>query len=174
MGVLGGAVEENRGPHLTSALLIPPSERLRCTDFDPGPLARPPSHFLPSAASSPYRPHLRVGPGLKSSPARIALRLCSRLPPSGQPTGKSDGGGDGGAGRGGRRESWAPPDLGSAHPAERAFTVYRFRPGPARPAAVAFPSLRRFLTVRTCLPTPMEKFRRTAAPMTLRLCSRPQ
>ena len=52
MGVLGGAVEQNRGPHLTSALLIPPSERLRCTDFDPGPLARPPSHFLPSAASS--------------------------------------------------------------------------------------------------------------------------
>ena len=45
MGVLGGAVDENRGPHLTSALLIPPSERLQCTDFDPGPLARPPSHF---------------------------------------------------------------------------------------------------------------------------------
>ncbi len=41
----------------------------------------------------------------------------------GQPTGKSDGGGDGGAGRGGRTESWAPPDLGSAHPAERA--LYR-------------------------------------------------
>ena len=56
MGVLGGAVEQNRGPHLTSALLIPPSERLRCTDFDPGPLARPPSHFLPSAASSPSAP----------------------------------------------------------------------------------------------------------------------
>ena len=54
-------------------------------------------------------------------------------------------------GRGGRRESWAPPDVGSAHPAERACTVYRFRPGPARPAAVAFPSLRRFLTVRTCV-----------------------
>jgi hypothetical protein len=51
---------------------------------------------------------------------------------------------------GGRRESWAPPDLGSAHPAERAFTVYRFRPGPAYPAAVALPSVRRFLTVRTC------------------------
>ena len=41
MGVLAGAVDENRGPHLTSVLLIPPSERLRCTDFDPGPLARP-------------------------------------------------------------------------------------------------------------------------------------
>jgi hypothetical protein len=56
MGVLGGAVEQNRGPHLTSAVLIPPSERLRCTDFDPGPLTRPPSHFLPSAASSPSAP----------------------------------------------------------------------------------------------------------------------
>ena len=40
MGVLGGAVDENRGPHLTSARLIPPSERLRCTDSDLGPLAR--------------------------------------------------------------------------------------------------------------------------------------
>ncbi len=50
---------------------------------------------------------------------------------------------------GGRRESWAAPDVGSAHPAERAFTVYRFRPGPARPAAVALPSVRRFLIVRT-------------------------
>ena len=55
-GVWPGAVDENRGPHLTSALLIPPSERVRCTDFDPGPLARPPSHFLPSAASSPSAP----------------------------------------------------------------------------------------------------------------------
>jgi hypothetical protein len=89
MGVLGGAVEQNRGPHLTSAVLIPPSERLR------------------------------------------------------------------------RTESWAPPDLGSAHPAERAFTVYRFRPGPAYPAAVALPSVRRFLTVRTCVWARFEKFPRT-------------
>ena len=42
-------------------------------------------------------------------------------------------------GGGSRTESWAPPDLGSAHPTERAFTLYRFRPGPACPAAVAFP-----------------------------------
>ena len=39
MGVLGGAVDENRGPQLTSARLIPPSERLQCTDSDP---RRPP------------------------------------------------------------------------------------------------------------------------------------
>jgi hypothetical protein len=44
--------------------------------------------------------------------------------------------------RGGRRESWAPPDVGSAHPAERAFTVYRFRPGPARPPLPHRPHLR--------------------------------
>jgi hypothetical protein len=83
MGVLGGAVEQNRGPHLTSALLIPPSERLRCTDFDPGPLARPPSHFLPSAASSPSAPACwarfekfsrthRTSALLSSSPERLA------------------------------------------------------------------------------------------------------
>ena len=58
-------------------------------------------------------------------------------------------------GGGSRTESWAPPDLGSAHPTERAFTLYRFRPGPARPAAVALPSVRRFLTVRTCVLGPI-------------------
>jgi hypothetical protein len=46
-GVLGGAVDENRGPHLTSVLLIPLSERLRCTRFRPGP-ARPAAVALPS------------------------------------------------------------------------------------------------------------------------------
>src|SRR5260370_16676288 len=66
------------------------------------------------------------------------------LPRVANPRGNLMGEGMGGPARGGRRESWAPPDIGSAHPAERAFTVYRFRPGPARPAAVALPSVRRF------------------------------
>ena len=81
MGVLGGAVDENRGPQLTSARLIPPSERLRCTDSDLGrPSGRRRISLRPPL---PHRPHLRVGPDLKSSPARIAPRLCFRLPQSG-------------------------------------------------------------------------------------------
>ena len=63
-GCRPGAVDENRGPHLTSALLIPPSERVRCTDFDPGPLARPPSHFLSVRRFLTVRTW-RVGPGFE-------------------------------------------------------------------------------------------------------------
>ena len=67
MGVLGGAVDENRGPQLTSALLIPPSERLQCTDSDLGrPSGRRRISLRPPL---PHRPHLRVGPDLKSSAA---------------------------------------------------------------------------------------------------------
>src|SRR6266851_5705388 len=76
----------------------PPHSVVRCTDSHlRRPLERRRSSFRPPL---PLRSYLRFGPGLKSFPARIAPRLCSRLPPSGQPTGKSDGGGVGGAGRG--------------------------------------------------------------------------
>ena len=85
MGVLGGAVDENRGPHLTSARLIPPSERLRCTDSDLGrPSGRRRISLRPPL---PHRPHLRVGPDLKSSAARIAPRLCIRLHRAASPRG---------------------------------------------------------------------------------------
>ena len=85
MGVLGGAVDENRGPQLTSALLIPPSERLQCTDSDLGrPSGRRRISLRPPL---PHRPHLRVGPDLKSSPARIAPRLCIRLHRAASPRG---------------------------------------------------------------------------------------
>ena len=84
MGVLGGAVDENRGPHLTSALLIPPSERLRCTDFDRPPLG-PPSHLAPSAASSPSAPACwarfekfpRWSRSKQSRGRRVTLRLIN-------------------------------------------------------------------------------------------------
>jgi len=38
-GVLGGAVEQNRGPQLPSLRLIPRSERCICTDSHPAPNA---------------------------------------------------------------------------------------------------------------------------------------
>ena len=60
-------------------------------------------------------------------------------------------GGVRGAGRGGRTELWAPPDGGSAPAPHRAFTCTRFWPGSACPAAIAFASVRAFLTVATCL-----------------------
>src|SRR5438094_7385133 len=68
------------------------------------------------------------------------------------PKGKMIEGRSGGSGRGTRRESWAPPDRGSAH--RRIAGLYRVpdsRPEAIPCAALAFPSLRRFLTRRTCL-----------------------
>src|SRR3989441_12051140 len=63
-------------------------------------------------------------------------------------------GGGGGFGGGPRKKSWAPPDSGSAH--RRIAGLYRVpdsRPEAVPCAALAFPSLRRFLTRRTaCCP----------------------
>jgi hypothetical protein len=44
-GILPGAVDENRGPHLTSVRLIPRSERCTVYRFRPGPPAGPPLVF---------------------------------------------------------------------------------------------------------------------------------
>jgi hypothetical protein len=68
----------------------------------------------------------------------------------------------------GRTELWVLPDIGSAHPASRAlycvpiptradlrtaapFPLYRVPTRADRWNAIAVPSVRRFLTVRTCL-----------------------
>ena len=85
MGVLGGAVDENRGPHLTSALLIPPSERLRCTDFDPGP-HRPAAVALPSVRRFLTVRTCVLGPVLKSSPSVWMGRIGGFSYRSGGPT----------------------------------------------------------------------------------------
>src|SRR5438874_10549145 len=70
------------------------------------------------------------------------------------PKGKMIEGSSGGSGRGTRRESWAPPDSGSAQPADRALYRVRRSTRAVPCAALAFPSLRRFLTRRTCLLAP--------------------
>jgi hypothetical protein len=98
--------------------------------------------------------------------------------------------GDGGSlAGGGRTDFWVPPDVRSAHPAERALYGVPIPPRrslgrhqisvvqctdshAARGAAIASRFDRCSLTVRTCPPTPIEKIRRTAVPMTRRLCSR--
>ena len=81
MGVPGGAVEQIFGSHPTSALLIQPSELLRCTDFDPGPLARPPPHKTPSGfrqSDASFAKNL-----LGATPAEAvrfnSCRICSRI-----------------------------------------------------------------------------------------------
>src|SRR5437588_6127213 len=52
-GIWGGALEENRGPHLTAVLQPADRRFVSCTEARPEPFTAPPSHFLPSAASSP-------------------------------------------------------------------------------------------------------------------------
>ena len=89
MGVLGGAVDENRGPHLTSARLIPPSERLRCTDSDLGRSLGPPSHLAPSAASSPSA--LACWARFEKFPRTHRTSALHSPPQSGQPTAYGEG-----------------------------------------------------------------------------------
>src|SRR5207245_1551266 len=74
--------------------------------------SRSPSHFLPSAASSPVAP--ACWPQGKILPHPSA-RSAHSSPQDGGPKGKMIEGRSGGSGRGTRRESWAPPDSGSAH-----------------------------------------------------------
>ena len=56
---------------------------------------------------------------------------------------------------------WVPPDVGSAHPASRVLYCVTDSHA-ARGAAIASLFDRCFLTVRTCPPTPIEKFRHAA------------
>src|ERR1700680_3575361 len=96
-------VEENRGPHLTSVVLIQRSERCTAYRFPPAPRAGTPPQFTPSAASSPSA--LACGPRSKSAaapPAHIAPRLCSRLHRVAPPRGNLMEEGMGGPGRGTR------------------------------------------------------------------------
>src|SRR5207248_194789 len=93
---------------------------------------------------------------------RSSARSAHSSPQDGGPKGKMIEGRSGGSGRGTRRESWAPPDSGSAH--RRIAGLYRVPTlDPSRSLRrPAFPSLRRFLTLD--LPAgPREKFRRTQA-----------
>src|SRR5207245_2579084 len=78
-------------------------------------------------------------------------------PQDGGPKGKMIEGRSGGSGRGTPRESWAPPDSGSAH--RRIAGLYRVRAEGRRVghcAALPFPSIRRILNRRTCLLAPVK------------------
>ena len=131
----GGRRESWAPPDVGSAH---PTERaFTVYRFRPGP-ARPAAVAFPFRPPLPHRPHLRVGGRFEkfSRTHRTSALASTERPPHGGNLMEEEWGCRPG---GGRRESWAPPDVGSAHPTERACTVYRFRPGPARPAAVALP-----------------------------------
>src|SRR6266566_71786 len=109
-----GTRRENRGPHLTAVLLTDGSQVcIVYPTLDPKPFPAPPSHFLPSAASSPAAPACWPQGKILPHPSARSARHSS--PQDGGPKGKMIEGRSGGSGRGTRRESWAPPDSGSAH-----------------------------------------------------------
>src|SRR6266480_1328381 len=122
-----------------------------CTDVRP----QPPTHFLPSAASSPS--HLLLATG-KNSAAPSARSARHSSPQNGGPKGKMIEGRSGGSGRGTRRELWAPPDSGSATSGSYVVSCTDARPSPPTnflPSAASSPSH---------LPAGHgEKFRRTRA-----------
>src|SRR5207244_4538698 len=106
-----------------------------------------------AAASAPVAPaDWPQGEILPHPSARSVLHSCRQ---EGGRRGEVIEARGGASGRGTRRESWAPPDSGSAH--RRIAGLYRVpdsRPEAVPCAALAFPSLRRFLTRRTCLLAP--------------------
>jgi hypothetical protein len=77
------AVEQNRGPHLTSALLSQRSERCTVYRFRPGPPAGP--HRISFRPPLPHSRHLPAGHGWKIPPSPIASRLRTPPPQSGRP-----------------------------------------------------------------------------------------
>src|SRR5438552_4254464 len=82
------------------------SHVVSCTHSRP----QPPTHFLPSAASSPSHLTALHAKHLPPPPTVRSARHTS--PQNGGPKGKMIEGRSGGSGRGTRRELWAPPDSG--------------------------------------------------------------
>jgi hypothetical protein len=114
-------VLENRGPRMTSVLV---RQRIgRCTVYRPGPPARRGRHCisLPSAAFLTVIPVRATAEKFRPSPSHIGPALVPTDWPG--PKGNLMEEGRGTRAGGGRTKSWAPPDIGSAHPASRAAIV---------------------------------------------------
>src|SRR5439155_500162 len=151
-GDLGGALEENCGPHLTAVLL---NQRIvGCIVY------RRPSLAAPSFPS--LRRFLTLAPACwprgKIPPHPSARSARHSSPQNGGPKGKMIEGRSGGSGRGTRRELWAPPDRGSSTSGSYVVSCTDARPSPPPhflPSAASSPAL---------LPAGHgEKFRRTRA-----------
>jgi hypothetical protein len=134
-----GAVEQNRGPHLTSALLSQRIERCTVYRFRPGPPAESPPHLPPSAAPSPSVPG--CGPRLEKfrpHPSHLGSALVSTEWPAQKETIEVRSGGS----WPGAVEQNRGPHLIAVllrQHSERC-TVYRFRPGPPAGPPSHFPS----------------------------------
>src|SRR5438094_811415 len=84
---MGGAREENRGCHLTAVVLTDGSQGcIVYPTLDPKPFPAPPSHFLPSAASSPVAPACWPQGKILPHPSARSARHSS--PQDGGPKGK--------------------------------------------------------------------------------------
>src|SRR5438874_13283789 len=101
----------------------------RVPNARPEPFPAPPSHFLPSAASSPS--HLPAGHREKFRRTQAHVQL-TRLRRMAWPKGKMIEGRSGGLGAGTSRKMLGPPDSGSAH--RRIAGLYRV---PASPPLVS-------------------------------------
>src|SRR5438094_788481 len=107
-GDLGGALEENCGPHLTAVLL---NQRIvRCIVYRRPTLA---VHSFPSLRR--FLTHAPACWPRGKIPPHPSARSAHSSPQNGGPKGKMIEGRSGGSGRGTRRELWAPPDGGSAN-----------------------------------------------------------
>src|SRR5438034_702471 len=107
------------------------SQVVSCTDARPSP----PTHFLPSAASSPLAPACWPRGKIPPHPSARSARHSSQQ--NGGPKGKMIEGRSGGSGRGTRGELWTPPDSGSAQPADR--RLYRVPTLDPRRPLISFP-----------------------------------
>src|SRR6266700_1549275 len=127
-----------------------PTDRrfVSCTDSRPEPFPAPPSHFLPSAASSPVAPACWPWEKFCRTPVHVPLgtRLRRMAGPKGK--GSKEGAGD----LGGALEEYCGPHLTAVllTDGSQVCIMYRLSTRVVPCAALAFPSLRRFLTV-TCL-----------------------
>src|SRR5438093_776667 len=100
-----------------------PTDRrfVSCTDSRPEPFTAPPSHSFPPPL--PPRRTCLLAPGKNSAAPKRTFR-SALVSADGGPKGKMIEGRSGGSWRGTRRELWAPPDSGSAHPTDRRFVSY--------------------------------------------------
>src|SRR5207253_536158 len=115
-GIWGGALEENRGPHLTAVLQPADRTLYRVPTLDPRRPLISLRRFLTLAPAC--WPQGKIPPHPSARSAHSSTQ-------NGGPKGKMIEGRSGGSGRGTRRESWAPPDSGSAH--RRIAGLYRVR-----------------------------------------------
>src|SRR5437868_2168807 len=129
-GGSGRGTRRELWPHLTAVLQPADRTLYRVPTLDP----RRPTISVPPTLPHPRSGLLATGKNPAAPSARSARHWS---PQNGGPKGKMIEGRSGGSGRGTRRELWAPPDSGSAQPADR--TLYRVPTLDPRRPLISFP-----------------------------------